>query len=678
MHRRREILFFIVLAGVLVRVAHFYFFAGGPYFGNHAFDSLNYFEDAVKIANGDWLGGHDAYFRAPLYTYWLALIFRIFGTGSLVPIALQWVMGIVGALLIYRLTLRLTRGLPGGPEAALVATAFALFYGLQVHYETQLLDVTVQCFFGPWTVLAGIKAFRTGRGRDFILFGFIGALSCLARPAALPFFGLVTLAAPWLLTPKRRRNAASEAGEKGKTSFIALVRRAVWPVVALWVGLLAPISVVTARNYAVSHSFVPIATYAGINLWIGNNHEADGVSIDLQSTYRRQGYFYKDAVQYYSENEAKRLTGRAMNGAQVQDFWSRRTLREMANYPGHTLYLMAKKFVVFWNGFEIANNKNIYVVVEYNPVLRVLHAIFSFRVFGPLALFGLFQWLRLRRPGRDGAIYLLYVFTLMAGVVGFFVNMRYRYPAVVMMLPLAGFGATQLASLVRGWSSFPRRGLAAGVLAAAILFVNVPIPGLKRPMDKWVHYWAAANDFRALGRYDEAIALYNRVIALDPERLSPYNNLGELYYAQGRDAEALAMFQTVLEKSDDPIAVCLALNNIGVVNERQGRPEKAEACYRRAIEVDSKYLKAWINLGDLNAARGQWEEAQTDYEHGSGPPQNPLLEGWLGQARCLAHAGDHARAQDLVRRAAAINPLAVTSYVKNHPDLQPYLPAQTP
>jgi len=78
--------------------------------------------------------------------------------------------------------------------------------------------------------------------------------------------------------------------------------------------------------------------------------------------------------------------------------------------------------------------------------------------------------------------------------------------------------------------------------------------------------------FRTLGRLDEAIELYKEVIVLDPLRARSYSSLGgQLYYA-GRYDEANAMLQKALElnpkkESDHFIR--------GQVLLAQGRPQQA-------------------------------------------------------------------------------------------------------
>ncbi len=57
----------------------------------------------------------------------------------------------------------------------------------------------------------------------------------------------------------------------------------------------------------------------------------------------------------------------------------------------------------------------------------------------------------------------------------------------------------------------------------------------------------------------------------------------------------------------------VAHSSLGVALAKQGRPEEAEACYLRAIEIDPRYTPAWLNLAIALQKRGALEEAQAAY-----------------------------------------------------------------
>jgi serine/threonine protein kinase/tetratricopeptide (TPR) repeat protein len=98
-----------------------------------------------------------------------------------------------------------------------------------------------------------------------------------------------------------------------------------------------------------------------------------------------------------------------------------------------------------------------------------------------------------------------------------------------------------------------------------------------------------------LGRFDEAIELDERAIKLDPLRISAYNNLGyDAYYA--------------------------------------GRWEKAQAAYRKILEMNPQYSGAHQALGLVYLGQSKTEEALAEMQK----EQEPL---WRRQGLALAYYG---------------------------------------
>jgi tetratricopeptide (TPR) repeat protein len=54
-------------------------------------------------------------------------------------------------------------------------------------------------------------------------------------------------------------------------------------------------------------------------------------------------------------------------------------------------------------------------------------------------------------------------------------------------------------------------------------------------------------------------------------------------------------------------------NDLGVAYERQGQAELAAQEYRRALRRDPAFIRARVNLGNLDAAAGRWAEAERTY-----------------------------------------------------------------
>ena len=77
---------------LLVRAAYLKQLQASPLWGDLPVD-LGYYRDwALRIAAGDWIG-KEVFEQSPLYAYFLAIVFKIFGAGLLMPRLIQILIG---------------------------------------------------------------------------------------------------------------------------------------------------------------------------------------------------------------------------------------------------------------------------------------------------------------------------------------------------------------------------------------------------------------------------------------------------------------------------------------------------------------------------------------------------------------------------------------------------------
>jgi tetratricopeptide (TPR) repeat protein len=125
----------------------------------------------------------------------------------------------------------------------------------------------------------------------------------------------------------------------------------------------------------------------------------------------------------------------------------------------------------------------------------------------------------------------------------------------------------------------------------------------------WAHN-GLGNVYDELGRYEEAIAEYQRAIELDPKDAYPHNGLGNVYYELGRYDEALAEYERAIEL--DP-KYAYPHNGLGSVYYELGRYDDAIAEYERAIELNPTDGGFYYNLGNANVSLERHEEAIQTY-----------------------------------------------------------------
>ncbi len=94
-------------------------------------------------------------------------------------------------------------------------------------------------------------------------------------------------------------------------------------------------------------------------------------------------------------------------------------------------------------------------------------------------------------------------------------------------------------------------------------------------------------------RVEEAIACFQKVIALKPDFYGVYNNLGLAYKDIGKYNESLECFQKVIQA--DP-RYTKAYYNMGNLFQSRGMLNEAIQCYQKAVEIEPDYGKALVNL----------------------------------------------------------------------------------
>ena len=118
-----------------------------------------------------------------------------------------------------------------------------------------------------------------------------------------------------------------------------------------------------------------------------------------------------------------------------------------------------------------------------------------------------------------------------------------------------------------------------------------------------------------LGREDEAIKSYRRVLELKPENVDALNNLAYLLMeGDGPPTESLAMAQRavgLLRAADAPPDALVAyLDTLGTALLRNNQPEEALAVFNEALGARPRYGFAIIGLAETFSALGRTEEAK--------------------------------------------------------------------
>ena len=130
------------------------------------------------------------------------------------------------------------------------------------------------------------------------------------------------------------------------------------------------------------------------------------------------------------------------------------------------------------------------------------------------------------------------------------------------------------------------------------------------PTDPWTSF-EIANEYRTLGRHDDAIAQYNATLALKPDFPEPHRQIAMIQRARGDHQAALAQFSAARD-----LAPHNAWFYLDVATELRalGRLDEADASCRQILTFQPEFVAAHRTLGMIARARKDHQAALACFE----------------------------------------------------------------
>ncbi len=595
----------VFVVGWALRVTYVLHLRESPLADFPVLDELYHVEWARALAGGDWLGS-SAFFRAPLYPYLLGGAFSLLGESLLAARLVQATYAALTPVAVYFLGRRVF-----GETVARLAAAVAVLYPFFIYFSNELLIVSLIVLLDVLMLILLLRAEELPVGRRWFGAGLMLGISAIARPNVLAFLPVLF----WWIYWRARSEGATQRKPGAHRAPLGALRVAALRFALVGLGVSAAVLPVTIRNYVVERDLVPIASQGGINFFIGNNASSDGASAVLPVL--GESWENEDAVRV-----AESHLGRELKPSEVSGFWYGKAMEFLTENPGAAARLYVRKFVLFWDSFELANNKDIYFFGGMSPVFRWLSWL-GFGVVAPLAVLGAFVTVR-----RNGAamLILLFVLSYMSGVLLFFVNSRFRLPIVPALILFASAGALKLIEL-----AWKRRGgelvVALVALAGVGVFVNYDFYDT-HVGDRAQTHMTLGRASAAQGEHAAAVAEYRRAIEISPNYAKAYNSMGLALEQLGRDDEALSAYMTAAEMDSGLASV---RNNVGSFLLKRGRAAEAKEWFEDAIDARSVHGAGAHEPGGGAGGRGRPRTRGV-------PPDvrrdgRPAVQGSVGRAR---------------------------------------------
>ena len=392
-------LLIVLVFALVIRLASY-----GPFHsGGYTSDEREYIYLAHKVADGQQFidSNGESSKRSPLYPILLGYVFKLFGDSLWLPHILGCVLGTVIIYLGYKLMSNLWTD----QSVALLASVTMTFYpGLMIYAGLLQTESLYMMLF----LLALIFTYRMvgdGGAGNAILLGIVSGLEAMTRAVFLGFFPILLLFVWW----SRRRNGIGD----GSPIVLAL---------AFFVLVLTPW---TLRNYQLHGAFIPISTWGGQSLLIGNNPYATGTwSV-------KQGF-----DQWYKEEAARFGVADINSLSEVAVGRLDKTIAAdyIISHPAHTLWLAAKKAFMFLV-YPITNSDS------YLPTQAAATA-FDFLIYVGAAVGFVATW---SERHRLVPIYAALLFFMLVQVV-LHSEARYRLPIIPLLSMFFGLGASVVAN----------------------------------------------------------------------------------------------------------------------------------------------------------------------------------------------------------------------------------------
>ena len=119
------------------------------------------------------------------------------------------------------------------------------------------------------------------------------------------------------------------------------------------------------------------------------------------------------------------------------------------------------------------------------------------------------------------------------------------------------------------------------------------------------------NTCQDLGQTERAIGYFERALRLRPDAVELHSNLGSAFQDLGRLDEAVASYREALALQPDAVEIH---DNLAGALRSQGELAAAVACYERAIALRPDRIESQIGLGVVLRDQGQLGEAVARYE----------------------------------------------------------------
>jgi 4-amino-4-deoxy-L-arabinose transferase-like glycosyltransferase/Tfp pilus assembly protein PilF len=652
---RVRLLLVVLAVGLGLRIANLADISDSPPFTRPVIDGQAYDQWALAIIgkadNPDAYSGlRGPFYQDPLYPYFLAGIYGVFGHSYWAVYLIQLMLAVTFLWLVYDTTRLLFDW-----RAGLVAAAIAALYKPFIFYESRIEKTALAVFLTAlflWLFARTSNHRRQATNRKSLAGSWLwpaasGAtlgLAALTRANTLLFAPLLPVAYLLVRLPTPARTHLQDAR-----------RYQFSPVLACIIGVLLVIAPVSIRNTVLAHEFTLTTTQAGQNFFIGNSPYNSTGQYAAPPWVRPTPEFEQIDFAGY----ANKTAGKTLSHSAVSLLYTRAALNWASSHFHDFVRLLWRKTVLYFNNYEVPDNDDLYSFARYSWVLRL--PLVTFDLVFALGVAGMVLLAR----GLRRISFVVFYFGTAVSVIVFFVLSRYRVPALPALLPFAGAMLPWLSDEYRArsarrgrrGSTFPTR-LAGGLalIAAGFGLTLYPIhhsdsrsEAAQGLVNLGVHYYHDGDTARAVASLEEALRTY-------PGQAEASRNLGIIMFDRGNTDRA---FQLLADAARANPATASTHFFLGRIYEDRGQLDSAANELERAVALAPEQTDFRFGLAITLMQMKKYGQAIVQYDTLVRlAPRDPLVR--QSYAVCLYNAGRteeaHAQNEAARRLGGPVNP----------------------
>ena len=249
----------------------------------------------------------------PVYPLILGALMRLFGPYSFASYVAAVLVNVLFSSLVCVPLFLAGKRIGGLWLGAAAGWLWAIFPNAILLSFESLWETCLSALLGAATLWATLRISESARTSAWSAYGLLWGLALMTNAT---FLGLLPLLMGWALYRSRARPWLGRA--------------------AVAIGLAAACCLPwTIRNYTVLHSFIPLRSILGLQLWVGNNPQAKviwlGEQHPIHDSSEREKYVALGEVAYMRQKE-------------------RDALGYMATHPRREASLIAGRFLSLWAG----------------------------------------------------------------------------------------------------------------------------------------------------------------------------------------------------------------------------------------------------------------------------------------------------------------------------------------